>query len=117
MKEICRIDYSNTEGTSPSPVSGTVTISSVNFPLKKDDETRRPYDQWFLCLFCCGATVLASAVFLLQDQENLTFNGPFRFEDLAENFQIDVQIYSMKTKSVRKHSSRSTCNKVGSEFQ
>lgn len=95
MNEICKIDYEHQQNRQNRHPSGVIVISKVHFPLNNAIQMYQEYDRYFLCLLCCGSTVLSSGTILLEREMDITFNGPFRFVNLDELFEIEVRIYSM----------------------
>eukprot|EP00063_Salmo_salar_P004982 XP_013979817.1 PREDICTED: actin-binding protein anillin-like isoform X3 [Salmo salar] len=98
---------------SQQPCRGTVSISSVQLPLKVEfvcsarTRTGRPTHYFFVLIRYGPCNIVATPLATAVDAQNgdtISFPTSITLQDIRSNFEIDVEVYSLS------HSSGNTCN-------
>ncbi|XP_064808152.1 anillin-like isoform X3 [Oncorhynchus masou masou] len=103
------------EDTSMSqhPCRGTVSINSVQLPLKVEfvcsarTQTGRPTHYFFVLIRYGPCNIVATPLATAADAQNgdtISFPTSITLQDIHSNFEIDVEVYSLS------HTSGNTCN-------
>ncbi|XP_026870902.2 anillin isoform X1 [Electrophorus electricus] len=86
------------------PCRGTVSISSVQLPLKVEfvcsARTGRPAHYFFILLRYGTCNIVATPLATAADAENgdtITFPTSITLQDIRSNFEIDVEVYSLSS--------------------
>ncbi|XP_029524096.1 anillin-like isoform X3 [Oncorhynchus nerka] len=100
-------------GMSQQPCRGTVSISSVQLPLKVEfvcsarTQTGRPTHYFFVLIRYGPCNIVATPLATAVDAQNgdtISFPTSITLQDIRSNFEIDVEVYSLS------HTSGNTCN-------
>ncbi|XP_015126460.1 anillin [Diachasma alloeum] len=89
-------------GASEVQESGSLTISAVTLPLKKDQIRNMDADVrlHFLCLIKHLDTVIATQVVQAEPGDScIRFPSTLKLEDLYSDFKINVEVYSLETRA------------------
>ncbi|KAM9569207.1 anillin, actin binding protein 2 isoform 10-T10 [Salvelinus alpinus] len=98
---------------SQQPCRGTVSISSVQLPLKVEfvcsarTRTGRPTHYFFVLIRYGPCNIVATPLATAVDAQNgdtISFPTSITLQDIRSNFEIDVEVYSLS------HTSGNTCN-------
>uniref|UniRef100_A0A673XXK0 Anillin, actin binding protein 2 n=1 Tax=Salmo trutta TaxID=8032 RepID=A0A673XXK0_SALTR len=98
---------------SQQPCRGTVSITSVQLPLKVEfvcsarTRTGRPTHYFFVLIRYGPCNIVATPLATAVDAQNgdtISFPTSITLQDIRSNFEIDVEVYSLS------HSSGNTCN-------
>ncbi|XP_031657244.1 anillin, actin binding protein 2 isoform X6 [Oncorhynchus kisutch] len=106
-------DGEGDSGMSQQPCRGTVSISSVQLPLKVEfvcsarTQTGRPTHYFFVLIRYGPCNIVATPLATAVDAQNgdtISFPTSITLQDIRSNFEIDVEVYSLS------HTSGNTCN-------
>ncbi|XP_064786211.1 anillin-like isoform X4 [Oncorhynchus masou masou] len=106
-------DGEGDSGMSQQPCRGTVSISSVQLPLKVEfvcsarTQTGRPTHYFFVLIRYGPYNIVATPLATAMDAQNgdtISFPTSITLQDIRSNFEIDVEVYSLS------HNSGNTCN-------
>ncbi|XP_011311247.1 actin-binding protein anillin isoform X2 [Fopius arisanus] len=89
-------------GASEVQESGSLTISAITLPLKKDEIRNLDVDirLHFLCLIKHLDTVIATQVVQAEPGDScIRFPSTLKLEDLYSDFKINVEVYSLETRA------------------
>ncbi|XP_021449829.2 anillin isoform X3 [Oncorhynchus mykiss] len=98
---------------SQHPCRGTVSINSVQLPLKVEfvcsarTQTGRPTHYFFVLIRYGPCNIVATPLATAADAQNgdtISFPTSITLQDIHSNFEIDVEVYSLS------HTSGNTCN-------
>ncbi|XP_029489936.1 anillin-like isoform X6 [Oncorhynchus nerka] len=98
---------------SQHPCRGTVSINSVQLPLKVEfvcsarTQTGRPTHYFFVLIRYGPCNIVATPLATAADAQNgdtISFPTSITMQDIHSNFEIDVEVYSLS------HTSGNTCN-------
>ncbi|XP_035654660.1 anillin-like isoform X8 [Oncorhynchus keta] len=98
---------------SQHPCRGTVSINSVQLPLKVEfvcsarTQTGRPTHYFFVLIRYGPCNIVATPLATAADAQNgdtISFPTSITMQDIHSNFEIDIEVYSLS------HTSGNTCN-------
>ncbi|XP_052321634.1 anillin-like [Oncorhynchus keta] len=114
LAEVARLkEGEGDSGMSQQPCRGTVSISSVQLPLKVEfvcsarTQTGRPTHYFFVLIRYGPCNIVATPLATAVDAQNgdtISFPTSITLQDIRSNFEIDVEVYSLS------HTSGNTCN-------
>ncbi|XP_072551290.1 anillin, actin binding protein 2 [Salminus brasiliensis] len=92
----------NSKAGSLQPCRGTVSISSVQLPLKVEfvcsARTGRPTHYFFILIRYGSCNIVATPLATAADAENgdtITFPTSITLQDIRSSFEIDIEVYSL----------------------
>ncbi|KAI4897933.1 hypothetical protein NFI96_019830 [Prochilodus magdalenae] len=98
---VAELDSSN---VSLQPCRGTVSISSVQLPLKVEfvcsARTGRPTHYFFILIRYGPCNIVATPLATAADAENgdtITFPTSITLQDIRSNFEIEIEVYSLSS--------------------
>ncbi|XP_029552039.1 anillin-like isoform X2 [Salmo trutta] len=106
-------DAEGDSSMSQQPCRGTVSINSVQLPLKVEfvcsahTQTGRPTHYFFVLIRYGPCNIVATPLATAADAQNgdtISFPTSITLEDIHSNFEIDVEVYSLS------HTSGNTCD-------
>lgn len=113
IEELRRIDY---EGPIQKPINwGLVKISDLNFLTNRVIERSKQHTRWFVCVLGCNTKVFATEANVSDGVGNVIFPAQFIFDELTQDFEIEIRIFSMTVKNGLRnfsHESKFHLNKV-----
>ncbi|XP_057335308.1 anillin-like isoform X2 [Microplitis mediator] len=89
-------------GSSPRQESGSLTISALTLPLKRDHSFNINSDMClhFLCLIRHLDTVIATPVVQVDRNDScIRFPSTIKLDDLYSDFKITIEVYSLETRA------------------
>ncbi|KAH0534481.1 anillin-like isoform X1 [Cotesia glomerata] len=89
-------------GSSPRQESGSLTISALTLPLKRDFHLSSSADMClhFLCLIRHLDTVIATPVVQVSQNDScVRFPSTIKLENLYSDFKVTVEVYSLETRA------------------
>ncbi|XP_074115811.1 anillin-like isoform X2 [Cotesia typhae] len=89
-------------GSSPRQESGSLTISALTLPLKRDFHFSSSDDMClhFLCLIRHLDTVIATPVVQVSSNDScVRFPSTIKLENLYSDFKVTVEVYSLETRA------------------
>ncbi|XP_018327625.1 anillin-like [Agrilus planipennis] len=113
-------DLPETNSSTPLPISGYVCIKRLHFPLKHNPgngpvKDRKGFSYKYLCVITCGNKILSSDVVGQSRDGTVQFRGNFQLDNLADNFEIRVFLYSLIVKNNLKHYSEQSKYHIAKE--
>ncbi|XP_057204145.1 anillin, actin binding protein 2 isoform X2 [Triplophysa rosa] len=102
----------------PQPCRGTVSISSIQLPLKVEfvcsARTGRPMHYFFVLIRYGACNIVATPLATAADAQNgdtITFPTSITLQDIRSNFEIDIEVYSLS------NTQSNTCSLTTQQFR
>ncbi|KAK9869105.1 hypothetical protein WA026_002863 [Henosepilachna vigintioctopunctata] len=93
IQQITKVEKSGTCGAK----LGQIRLSNVTIPLTWKSKCST-YSRYFVCVFRCGSTILATNLLNSNQENQLKIDETFYFDDVPADSEITFQIYSLYAK-------------------